>query len=217
MVGFAGRDSADVVTTDPSLPPVVGAYLTPAQVHADYSGPGLQIVLSQIQHQPFAGQGTIVQRHSDASGNETEIFGSSATGMVSVNGSPDVPINATGPVTTEVFGKVGNVTGTFNTEMLQLDLSGNTPFGPMMIRESPTLASTGQTTITDIGGGQYRISSFFDIFTELSVDGGASWIPQNNGPTHVVLTDTSVPLPAALPAGLGLLGLLIVGRRRRAV
>jgi hypothetical protein len=59
-------------------------------------------------------------------------------------------------------------------------LSGGSLPPGMMIRESPTLASTGQTTITDLGGGQFRIDSFFDVFTELSLDGGQSWSPSNS-------------------------------------
>jgi hypothetical protein len=65
----------------------------------------------------------------------------------------------------------------FDTEMLSLDISGpHLPPG-VMIRESPTLASTGKTAITDLGGGNFRIGSFFDVFTEISLDGGQSWTP----------------------------------------
>src|SRR6185369_7648226 len=35
--------------------------------------------------------------------------------------------------------------------------------------------------------GRYRIESFFDVFTELSIDGGQSWMP-GDGPVRVVLT-----------------------------
>lgn len=62
----------------------------------------------------------------------------------------------------------------YDNEMLTLDVSG-LPFG-MKIRESPTLASVGVTTIRPVPGG-YMISSFFDVFTELSPDGGTTWIP----------------------------------------
>ena len=80
-----------------------------------------------------------------------------------------------------------------------------------MIRESPTLQSTGQTKITDIGGGNFHIDSFFDVFTELSVDGGSTWIPSASS-SHVNLTPT--PEPATLSfMGLGALALL--ARRRR--
>ena len=41
------------------------------------------------------------------------------------------------------------------------------------------MPSPGRTTITDIGGGLYQIDSFFDVFTELSIDGGA-FQPQTN-------------------------------------
>lgn len=91
----------------------------------------------------------------------------------------------------------------FDTEMLSFDLS-NTYNGvsPFMIRESPTRASTGQATITDMGTGQYQIDSFFDVFTEMSVDGGQTWFPM-----------VAVPEPALAIAVLAPLGLL--KRRRR--
>jgi hypothetical protein len=45
------------------------------------------------------------------------------------------------------------------------------------IRKRLTRNATGQTTITDIGSGRYHIASFFDVFTELSLDGGVTWLP----------------------------------------
>src|SRR2546422_272018 len=71
----------------------------------------------------------------------------------------------------------------YNTEMLQLDITGG-GLGTIMIRESPTLASTGGTNITDLGGGMFQINSFFDIFTEISVDGGNTWTQDSNEPMH---------------------------------
>ena len=109
----------------------------------------------------------------------------------------------------------GHVTGTgtgttdrmFDTEMLQLDLSG----GPLMIRESPTLPSMGKTAITDLGGGQFHIDSFFDIFTELSVDGGQTWYPAE-APTHM----TTSPEPASIALfAIGAVALLYRVARRR--
>jgi hypothetical protein len=142
--------------------------------------------------------------------NESETYQSTLMGMMSVNLSPPAPMSAGGPGNTLAFGKAGFIVGTFNTELLSLNLNGSSPFGPFMIRESPTLASTGQTTITNIGGGLYRIDSFFDVFTELSIDGGNSWIP-SQGSSHVVL-DMPEPGTAAL---LGSGGLLWFGLRRR--
>src|ERR1041385_8677368 len=77
----------------------------------------------------------------------------------------------------------------FDTEVLSLSISGGSlPVG-VMIRESPTLASTGKTSIRSISGGgilipQVEVTSFFDIFVELSVDGGATWLP-GDGPVRI--------------------------------
>jgi len=76
----------------------------------------------------------------------------------------------------------------FATEMLQLNLSGGGM--PAMIRESPTLASMGGTNQRDLGGGIYRIDSFFDVFTELSLDGGQSWYPAGQA-LHVTTIDAT--------------------------
>ncbi len=57
-----------------------------------------------------------------------------------------------------------------------MNISGGTLPAGVMIRESPTLLSSGQTRIKPIPGG-YMIDSFFDIFTEVSTDGGVTWMP----------------------------------------
>lgn len=99
--------------------------------------------------------------------------------------------------------------GTFDTEMLSMNLQGGTMPPGVMVRESPTRQSLGQTHIAPIGGGMYRIDSFFDVFTELSLDGGQTWMPSEGAPTRVQLT----PAPGAV-ALLGLGGLLACRRRR---
>jgi hypothetical protein len=201
---------AQLITSDPSLPPLYppAVYTNLAGVGPTFHGPGLTIVLQNEQHRPLGPVTRII-----SVGNEFENFGSDLEFTLSVNGSGFVPASATGPVSVETFGKAGNTTGTFNTEMLSMNLSGSSPFGPFMIRESPTLASTGQTTIADIGGGLYRIDSFFDVFTELSIDGGNSWIPSDSS-TRVTLEPE--PSTAAI-LGLGLLAWARLGRRQRKV
>ncbi len=90
----------------------------------------------------------------------------------------------------------------YDTEMLQLDISGGTLPGGVMVRESPSKASLGRTSVRATGGaggaggagggnGGFAISSFFDVFTELSVDGGATWTPQP--PFTLTYTDTLPP------------------------
>ena len=55
---------------------------------------------------------------------------------------------------TDVSVVSGGNTGVYQTEMLQMNLTGSTtlPAG-IMVRESPTLQSTGLTTVTPLPGG----------------------------------------------------------------
>ena len=203
---------AGVTMSSPSLPPIGNdvnslptGYLTPTEVHALFSGPGLAVVLKQVIHQPFA----VTGRFPQADGSEIEEFSSTLDGLFSVNGSPFSPFHAEGPAMTRVNYPAGGggPLGTFPTEMLSLNLVG----AGAMIRESPTLQSQGLTQVQNVPGG-FQIDSFFDVFTELSVDGGATWIPASSGPAHVELKVVPEPATAALLA-FGAFGLL--GMRRR--
>jgi hypothetical protein len=92
-----------------------------------------------------------------------------------------------------------------------------------MIRESPTRPSLGKTSITDIGppgsdpnpDNGYHIDSFFDVFTELSVDGGQTWIPKaGSRGTRVNLG--GVPEPASIVfVALALISAAGLGRHRK--
>ena len=197
---FAGSlATASVITSDPNLPPNVGSYDSSPGVHACYTNCGA-LDLTSLSLSGFSG---VVRTPSGA--DEIENFSTVMKAMISIGLGPFNPIVFTGSGTTRTFGKIGNTTGTFNIEVLSLNLSG----GGFLLRESPTLVSPGQATITDVGGGQFRIDSFFDVFTELSLDGGQTWIPNQSGATHLEL----VPEPAAW--GLVLCGLLLASARKR--
>lgn len=209
---FATSAHASVVGTDPNLPVTSerGYYATPTSSFATYNGPGLSIVLTDVQL--TAVQGTVSSNPSGS--DEIENFTLTMTGNISVNSSPFQSFSGSGTSQTIALGKFGNTTGTFNTEMLSLNISANTPFGPFLIRESPTLPSPGLSTVTDIGGGLYQIDSFFDVFTELSIDGGQSWIPSASGAAHV----DAVPEPhTVLLLACGACGCFAIRRRRQAV
>ncbi|GAF96445.1 unnamed protein product, partial [marine sediment metagenome] len=116
-----------------------------------------------------------------------------------------------GPMEILVFGKAGQTVGTYQAEVLSLNADAAGVPG-VLLRESPTLSSLGEVTITDLGGGTWAIDSFFDIFTELSPDGGANWFADAAAGTtghHLTL----VPEPAS--AVLVLAGLALIGRRVR--
>lgn len=107
----------------------------------------------------------------------THTFWSTAMATIHVTGGPTFVMNSPALVTVKVLfiNETGNVR-TFSNEMIQLDISGgNLPAGTM-IHQSPVHPSTGITTIEDLGTS-YTVSSYFDIWTELSFDTGATWIP----------------------------------------
>jgi hypothetical protein len=197
-------------------------YLSPQDVHAQYSGPNLLIVLQAIQHQPFKDLDPAHLPNADGSGtDEHHDFDSDLRGQGQCIGQgcndlgipPTFPVTMGGRVQSVAFGKdAGDTTGTFPVEMVGMSLSGEGTTPPSVrIRESPTLPSVGQTRITDIGGGQYHIDSFFDVFTELSFDGGTNWLP-SVGSTRVNL----VPEPSsALLVTLALIGAAGLGRHRK--
>ena len=92
---------------------------------------------------------------------------------------------------------------TIPIEMVALSLQSDAD--PLfLIRESPTLATLGTMTIVSDGSGTGgTFDSFFDIFFEISADGGASWAPQ----PQANLTSTPAPW-TTIPNGLIVAGLV---------
>ena len=144
------------------------------QFHAKYADGTNVYDLSNPRHSDF----THCDPPPGPGGSTTHTVGSFVSAQISLNGGPAQAFNANGNMTVRVnFNHLTGPTRFFDTEMLQLDLTGG---GGQMIRESPTRQSTGKTAITDLGGGLFHIDSFFDVFTELSVDGGQTWHPSTD-------------------------------------
>ena len=102
-------------------------------------------------------------------------------------GAPSGP--ASGPVTAMIQLTLTDTIGAtryFDAEVMDLTLGGTAAPAGFRLRESPTRQSLGKYTVTDVGDGNYRISSFFDIFTELSFDGGQTW-SESDGPARFEL------------------------------
>ncbi|MDY7007005.1 MAG: PEP-CTERM sorting domain-containing protein [Cyanobacteriota bacterium] len=110
------------------------------------------------------------------------------------------------PVHTAVFDKYDPngdeiPTGTFMTEMEAIDFSIDVPdLGSVMVREDPNKTSTGETTVTEREDGDYQIESFFDIFSQISLDGGMTWFDSvdedgNAAPMRVELAEVPNPTP----------------------
>src|SRR6266478_3212356 len=106
------------------------------------------------------------------------------------NGKSYVPLRGSASAKVQISNAGSNpdpkVPALYDTEMLSLSLSGSGLPQGFMLRESPTLQSQGGTAIKRLADGTYQISSFFDIFPEVSLDSGTSWMPAQ-APTHVEL------------------------------
>ncbi|MEY2409114.1 MAG: hypothetical protein QOF48_1784 [Verrucomicrobiota bacterium] len=177
----------------PVLPPTNGVYISPQQWHALYAN---GIVISNVSHRRFTGG----QPPPPPGGVQVHTFDSLVEMDVSQgNGQPLVPASAPAHVSVQVTGRPDGIT--FDTEMLALDIAGGTLPPGVMIRESPTKQSLGQTTVRPVTGG-YMIDSFFDIFTEISLDGGANWSPaQQAGHVELRIDPTTIP-PIQAPTPL---------------
>lgn len=122
---------------------------------------------------------------------------------------------------THYLGTDSSGADSWSTELVSMGVTFDDPSdgSSLMLRESPTLASTGQTTIKGttkpkgilnpfVSSGAFEVNSFFDVFTEVSLDQGVSWTPSD---ASARLQGT--PEPASIAAmGVGFAALL----RRRA-
>ncbi|MBU8922990.1 MAG: hypothetical protein KOO63_14325 [Bacteroidales bacterium] len=188
--GWVSEAGAQVVLSDPNLPPepdppdcesLISLYAGTG-LFASYSGP---ISMSTVRHRCFQ---SVIRTAVGA--DEHETFDSFWDATMDFGLGP-VSVTLTGPVTTVTYGKIGNTTGTFEAEIAAMSLSGTAGSYNIQLRESPTLASPGQTAITDLGGGLYQIDSFFDVYTELSVDGGETWLAQTTQAARIILVPIS--------------------------
>ncbi len=193
-LGGGHRAQGDIITTSPLLPPTTAIDGTPAfvaQTSATYdtSQVGPVILLPPFYHWIFT-----KPQYFQNGPDQTVTFGSTLSGTALVNNTL-IPFNLMGQVsvTTLNYPGTGNGIGTFAEVMNSMDLAGTVAGASVELRADPTQASTGSTTVTDLGGGMFQIHSFFDVFTDISLDSGQTWTP-STGPT--LLTLQSVPEPS---------------------
>ena len=137
-----------------TLPPTNGVYISPAQFHQFYAN---GIVIRNARHRFF----TQSLPPPPIGGSQTHNFGSQVDCEVSIDGGASFfPASAPAQVTVHVTstGQQG-ATRTFDTEMLQLDIGGGSLPAGVMLRESPSRPSLGQTTVRQVPGG-YMIIEF---------------------------------------------------------
>src|SRR5262249_48321836 len=147
-----------------------------------------------------------------------EVFSSLFSAFFSMDGGGSfmpiaVPANVT--VMVRFNSQIGN-TRIFDTEILQLDMADGLPMG-VLIRQSPSQRSLGRTTITLAPAtGLYDIHSEFDVYSDLSFDGGQTFMTSSVA-GHVEVMECqdgpgsspSNPEPSSwVLLGLGALGLI---------
>ena len=177
----------------PVLPPLNSVYISPAQWHVLFAQ---GIVIRDVRHRFFTQNYPL-----PALGiTQTETFSSEVDFELSTdNGATYQPASGHGQRdgASDAQLRMWAARCSSTREMLQLDLSGN----GILLRESPTLQSTGQTTVRPVSGG-YMISSFFDIFTEMSMDGGNTWQPAQQAGHVEMQPDPKQVTPVSEPTTL---------------
>ncbi len=182
-----------------NLPPLPGVYLSPPQWDALYAN---GIIVTNASQSQFTQTYPLPSPPSPG----TESYSSTFSGLISMNGGATfLPFSAPASVTVQINSRSDlDTAGTrfFDTEMLVRNISGGTLPGGVMIRESPSKASLGRTSVRTAGSGDYRIASFFDVYSEVSLDGGSTWSPSVTKPGEMFLaTNLSIALGIAAAGG----------------
>jgi hypothetical protein len=196
--------AAGMIAASDCLPPSLGQYTGSVESYA-VGGLGTVSLVDPV-HSQFS---ACVVPLPNVGDTWTESFNSLVSGELFVNGSDLGP--AVGPAAVMVSLTVASNAGgveTLNTQMTELNV---VLAGGQLIRIDPIIPTTGQTTITDLGGGNYQISSFFDVFTDLSLDGGNTWTPAT-APVVMTLGAENTPEPGSIALALG--GFLLLGTRK---
>jgi hypothetical protein len=163
-----------VTVIDVALP-VAGAVYRGTEAHAF---PDQQVTLFCGRHGTFS-----------ASAAPPEVIGetvqSEYTAMFEgelVLEPPAVPSAVTYPLSVPArmaeritLSSVSGDTRTFDTELVTFELQGSVMPEGIMVRESTDRASAGVTTITALSGGQSRVETRYDVWLEISRDGGRTW------------------------------------------
>ncbi len=177
---------AEIFFASSDTPPTAGRYASSGQFWASYA-PGI-VLRNLVIHSP-----TQSFPPPAILGSAIQTFGARTDFQWSTDGGQSFsPGSAPANLSVRVQSSVENGnTRYFDTEILQLDLSGGSLPPGVLIRESPTRASLGCLSERTVSQG-FWISEAFGIFTEISLDGGQTWAPSIGAPGEIIL---GPPLP----------------------
>ncbi len=205
----AGVAQADIIQSTPGLPPA-GAYTS-----SDFCvqlGPGVCVV--NLALFGFTGTTSIF----NGSGQSIDSSISLTSNVYTDNGgNPGAflgSLHLFGPIGILYSGRTSDTElGTFLSTLTELDLTGtfNGHLIELMLTAQPSI---GSTTVTP-DGSDFRVSSFFDVFAEVSIDHGA-FVPGSERTFVLTPVPEPVPEPATLTLlSIGLAGLGFSRRRKR--
>jgi hypothetical protein len=194
---------ASIIQSTSTLPPTTGGYAVAGPIcfpAACFDN----ILIGNFQ----------LQTSLISSGNQltSSTVNLNADGFANTGGVPGTPMGSvllTGQIDITYFGRSSpTALGTFNAQITLLSLTGMFSGHTIAAMLNPANTSVGVTSINETQGG-FVIDSFFDVFAQLSIDGGP-FVP---GPVrHADL----VPEPGTLaPALIAIAGIAAFARRRR--
>jgi PKD repeat protein len=180
------------------LPPSQGVFISPGQLHAVYAN---GVIIRDVRHRNF----TQSFPPPAPGAPETHSCGAVADYQISLDGGQTFTPASAPATATVLIAHTATAGGTrfFDTEMLALEMGGGGGGGggAAMIRESPTRQSLGRTSIRTVTGG-FLIESFFDVWTEVSLDGGLTWTPALDGGPLELRSDPLLVPPVQAPTSL---------------
>ena len=212
LAAFPTAAAPSFISYDPRLPNPDRPYVMTSGT-VDYGTP-LSFSLYELSFQPtnpdqldFPMENITGQLAFESS------FDISYDAVVSFGAGPAFPISGIGTARAVGTAPLPVVleTADFDTQLLALNLQALSPIPEFILR---VVNSSGTT---EVEGGCYgvcppvvlplRISSFFDVFTEVSFDGGNTWAAARNN-TSIHLEQTPEPGAVALAALCGLITLM---------
>ena len=207
-VAFVPVAQASIIQSTPGLPPTTGGYT--AGTICVLLGPGVCIVGASLSS--FTGTKSTFDMSGQAVDSSITLTADVYTDVGGKPGTLIAPVTLAGPIGILYAGRMNDTElGTFTSSLTELDLTGTfhgITTHTIEIMLNPVMTSSGPTTVAP-SGGNYRIDSFFDVFAELSLDGG----PFMAGPSRT-FTLTPIPEPGSISLlALGLVG--VIGKLRQ--